>query len=105
MEVSLIWCHAVKARVWPPVVIKVEVSADRSAGLADAVVGSQVNLLVFDAAPQPLDEDIVPPGALAIHADGDGVFDQHTRKGRAGEPAALVRVEDVRFASSDTRHG
>ena len=36
--------------------------------------------------------------ALAIHADGDGVFDQHTRKGRAGELAALVRVEDVRFA-------
>jgi hypothetical protein len=28
----LIWCHAVKARVWPPAVIKVEVSADRSAG-------------------------------------------------------------------------
>jgi len=25
-EVSLIWCHAVKARVWPPAVIKVEVS-------------------------------------------------------------------------------
>ena len=52
--------------MWPPAVIKVEVSADRSAGLADAVVGSQINLLVFDAAPQPLDEDIVPPGALDI---------------------------------------
>ena len=71
-----IWCHAVKARVWPPAVIKVEVSADRSAGFTDAVVGSQINLLIFDAAPQPLDEGIVSPGTLAIHADGDGVFDQ-----------------------------
>src|SRR6476619_4919722 len=62
-EVSLIGCLAVKARVGPPTVVKSEVLADRSAGLADAAVAPQIHLLVFDAAPQPLDEDVVAPGA------------------------------------------
>src|SRR5947207_2900760 len=35
-----------------PVVIEVEISADRAARLADAVIGPQVHLLVFDAAPE-----------------------------------------------------
>ena len=84
----MIGCRAVKALVWSPAVVKVEVTADRSAGLADTVVGPQIYLLIFDAAPQPLDEDVVPPGALAVHADGDAVFDQHASECRAGELAA-----------------
>ena len=55
-------------------VVEVEVAADRGAGLADAVVGAQIDLLVFDAAPQPLDEDVVAPSAFAVHADGDAVI-------------------------------
>src|SRR5438132_7845891 len=84
--------------MWPPAVIKVEVAADRSAGVADAFVGPQIHLLVFDAAPQPLDEDVVPPSPFAVHADGDRVFDQHASECRAGELAALIRVEDVGLA-------
>src|SRR5246127_5896661 len=86
--------------MWTAAIVGVEVSADRVTRVTDAVVGPQIYFLVFDAAPQPLDEDIVPPGALAVHADGDGVFDQHAREGRAGELAALVRVEDIRFAKA-----
>src|SRR4029077_10716609 len=97
-EVSLIGCLAVKARVGPPTVVKSEVLTDRSASLADAVVAPQIHLLVFDAAPQPLDEDVVPPGALAVHADGDPVLDQHASECRAGELAALVGVEDLWLA-------
>jgi hypothetical protein len=41
-EVGFIGCRAVKARVWSPAVIEVQVAADRSAGLADAVVGVQI---------------------------------------------------------------
>src|SRR5438132_13710848 len=84
--------------MWPPAVIKVEVAADRSAGVADAFVGPQIHLLIFDAAPQPLDEDVVPPSPFAVHADGDGVLDQHASECGAGELAALIRVEDVRLA-------
>src|SRR5664279_6599834 len=41
-EVGSIGCHAVKARVWTPAIIKVQVAADRSAGRANAVVGLEI---------------------------------------------------------------
>jgi len=81
-----------------PAIIKVQIAADRSAGLANAVVGLEINLLVFNAAPKPLDEHVVPPGALSVHADGDPVFDHNASECRAGELAALIRVEDIRLA-------
>src|SRR5271169_926298 len=84
--------------MWTTAIVEVEVAPDRCAGLGYTVVGFQIHLLVLDAAPQPLDEDIVPPGALAVHADGDAVFDQHAGECRAGELAALIRVEDLRLA-------
>ena len=64
----------------PAAIIKVEVSADRCAGLADAVVGSQIHLLVFDAAPQPLDEDVVPPGRDRVD------YPSGTKLSRASRP-------------------
>ena len=79
-EVGLIGCRAVKARMRSAAVVEVQVAADRSAGLADAVVGSQVHLLVFDAAPQPFDEHVVAPGPFAVHADGDAVAGEQAVK-------------------------
>src|SRR4029077_20520656 len=97
-EVSLIGCLAVKARVGPPTVVKSEVLANRSASLADAVVASQIHLLVFDAAPQPLDDDVVSPRTLAVHADCDAVLDQQAGERGARKLRALVRVEYLRLA-------
>ena len=57
----------------PTLIVELEVAADRGASFADAVVGVQIDLLVFDAAPQPFDEHVVTPGALTVHADGDAV--------------------------------
>src|SRR4030081_3195257 len=79
-------------------VVKVEIPTNRASCLADGFVGSQIDLLVFDAAPQPLDEHVVPPGAFAVHADGDAVAGEQAGEGRAGELRALVRVEDLRLA-------
>ena len=50
--------------MWAASIVKVQVAADRTARLANAVVGLQIHLLIFDGAPQPLDEDIVPPAPL-----------------------------------------
>src|SRR5216117_3768380 len=58
VEVGLIRCVAVKARMWTAAIIEVEVTADRVPRLANAFVGPQIYLLVFDAAPQPLDEHV-----------------------------------------------
>src|SRR5215208_5942476 len=73
-------------------VVEVEVTADRSAGLADAVIGPQIHLLIFDAAPQPLDEDIVPPSALAVHADRNAVVGEHAGEGRARELRSQISL-------------
>src|SRR3954468_23650251 len=79
-------------------VVEAEIPADRGASLGDRVVSSEVDLLVLDRSPEPLDEDVVAPGTLAVHADGDPVPGQHTGEGPAGELAALIGVEDLRPA-------
>ena len=76
-------------------IVEVEVTANRGAGLGDGVVGLQINLLVFDGFPKALDEHIVAPGSLAVHADGDPVFEKNAGEAGAGELAALIRVEDL----------
>src|SRR3982074_1700389 len=58
-------------------------------------IGVEVDLLVFETAPQPLDKDIVRVAALAIHADRDRVVLQGAGEVVAGELAALVGIEDL----------
>ena len=79
-------------------IIKLQVAADRCAGLADVVAGIEINLLVFDAAPQPLDEHIVPPSPFAVHADRNAVVGEQAGEGRARELRTLIRIKDVRLA-------
>ena len=62
--VGLIGRHAVKARVRAVAIVKIEIPPNRSPCLRHALVGMQVDLLVFHAAPQPFDKHVVPPGAL-----------------------------------------
>ena len=42
VEVGLIGCRRVKARMRPAVIVEVEIAADRRAGLGHAVVGSEI---------------------------------------------------------------
>jgi MFS family permease len=98
IEVGLIRGAVVKTRMWSSSVVKVEIPTNRASRLADGFVGSQIDLLVFDAAPQPFDEHIVAPGSFAVHADGDAVVGKQAGEGRAGELRALVGVEYFRPA-------
>src|SRR5712671_1801230 len=79
-------------------VVKVEISTNRASRLTDGFVGSQIDLLVFDAFPKPLDEHVVSPSSFAIHADSDAVVGENAGKGRTGKLRALVGVEDFRPA-------
>src|SRR5271168_4899315 len=103
VEVGAIRSPRVKARMRAPAVVEVQIPPERASRLADAIVGPQIDLLVFDRTPQPLDKHIVAPGAATIHADRDPVLQQKPRKGRAGEPAALVGVEYFRPAMPSQR--
>ena len=73
----------------PAAVVEGQVAADRAASFADRVVGSEVDLLLFDRAPEPFDEDAIPPSALSVHADGDASLEQHGGELLAGELRAL----------------
>src|SRR5665811_2107497 len=78
-----------------PQIVEVEVGGKLAAGLGNALVSFQVHLLVFDAPPEPLDEDVIHPTAPSVHADPDAVGAQQPCEARRGELRALVGVEDV----------
>ena len=70
-------------------IVEGQIAADPGPGFGHAGIGPQVDLFVFDGPPQALDEDIVPPRALAIHADLDLAGGQHLDEVGRRELAAL----------------
>src|SRR5215468_6449349 len=60
-----------EALVLALVVVEVEPGANTRLGLGHSRIGVEIDLLVFEAAPQPFDEDVVHAAALAIHAYRD----------------------------------
>lgn len=73
----------------PLAIVEVQIPTERSACLANSVVGMQIDLLILERSPQPLDKDIVAPRAAAIHADRDRVLQQQAGECSACELAAL----------------
>jgi len=62
---------------------------------ADGVIRVQIDLLIFDALPESLDEHVISPAAFSVHADLNAVVGQEPRELLAGELAPLVGVEDL----------
>src|SRR4051812_33104561 len=89
VEVGAIRRSRIKARMRALAVVKRQVTADRSLGFCNTVVGPKVDLFVFDRTPNPLAEDVVAPGAFAVPADRNGVVPQQTGERDAGELATL----------------
>src|SRR5271154_3615318 len=80
------------------VVVELKPFADAPARLDHRAIRLQKNLLIFQAPPQPLDENVVQITAPPIHADPNLSPRQLTNKIRAGELRALISVEYVRLA-------
>ena len=55
-------------------------------------------MLVFHRFPKTLYKHVIPPGALAIHTDSNGVVLEILRKRQAGVLTALVGVHDFGLA-------
>src|SRR6516225_4084738 len=84
-------------------IVKAEPGIDASLGLGDRRIGVEVDFLVFQASPQPLDEDIVHATTLAVHANSDLVPFQGAGEVVAGELATLVGIENLETAVADER--
>ncbi len=97
LKVDLIWCVVGKCRVRSSLVVERNVCVSSFPGIADALVGVQVHLLVFDALPKPLHEHVVPPAAFSIHADPGPVVLQRARDSRLvnWQPWSVLKMAGV----------
>lgn len=68
---------------------------DAGLGLASGFERMQIDALVLQTPPQPLDHDVVHPSALAVHRDPYVGPLEDLGELEAGELAPLVRVEDL----------
>src|SRR5437899_9612336 len=84
-------------------IVEADPFADTGFGLATLAIALEIDILMLQRAPQPLDEDIVHPAAATIHRDLDASLSERASEGRAGELAALVGVEDLRLAETRQR--
>src|SRR5450759_1474642 len=82
--------------MWLALVVEIEVAGQGLSGNRNGVVAMQVNFLILDALPQPFDEDVIAPAALAIHADLDAMLFEEADESGTGELAALVRIHNLR---------
>jgi 5,10-methenyltetrahydromethanopterin hydrogenase len=55
-------------------IVEAEVTGQCHARLGAVRIPVQIHLLVLDAAPQSLDEHVLDPAALAVHADSTMIF-------------------------------
>src|SRR5215472_5052792 len=69
---------------------------DSCLGLAPFGIALEVDVLILERPPQPLDEEVVHPTTSAIHGDLDPCARQCTGEGGTSELAALVGVENLR---------
>ena len=83
-----------------PSIVALEPWPDALLQLLDRGLALEVNVLVFEASPKPLNEHVVHLPPLAFHAHGDPQPFEPSRPFRRGELAALVGVEDLRTASA-----
>ena len=74
-EVGLIRSFSVKAGMRSFSIIEaIDVASEWDAGLRYSVVCPQIDLLIFDGPPKPLDKNIVAPSPFSIHAYRDVIF-------------------------------
>ena len=76
-------------------IMETEISSQSINRLRHGLVVIQINLFVFDASPEPLNEDIVQCAAAAVHADPDLALFENSGKSIARELRALISVEDL----------
>ena len=83
--------HAIAERLMKAaLVVENDPIADAGFRLATVAVAFEIDVLVFQRAPDAFDEHVVHPAAAPIHRDAHVSLDQHTGEIRAGELAALV---------------
>src|SRR5205823_10449338 len=74
-----------EALVLALLIVEIEPTANAGFGLGHTRIGVEVDLLVFEASPQPLHKDVVHAPTLSVHADRDPIILQRAGEVVAGE--------------------
>ena len=98
LSVRLVRRPVVERRVGPAPVVEVHPPADSGMGLGAGRELREVDALVLERSPQPLDEHVVHPAALAVHRDANARLREHVGEVDAAELAALIAIADLRRA-------
>ena len=77
-------------------IVEPDVLIRRTLCFFSSAVGAQIDLFIFDNAPEPLDKHIVHSTSLAVHADLDFNRIQYTGEVIIGYLDAFVRSGDLR---------
>src|SRR6185437_964102 len=94
--------HAsVKRAMRPDLIVESHIVCHPLVGVVDSLVGVEIDLLVFQAPPQPFYEDIVEPASRPVHLNLDAVRFQQAREFQTGELTPFLRPT----ISLDTRLG
>jgi hypothetical protein len=83
--------------MWMFGVIKFDPVADHPFGDKAIRHLMQIDRFIFEAAPQPLDEDVVQAAPATAQGDLDICIAQDIRKGSRGKLCILIGVEDLRL--------
>ena len=80
----------------PVAVVVIDPATDAAPSLGAGFECVQIDALVLQGSPEPLDEPIVNPAASSVHGDFDLCIFQLRGEVEAGELRALIGVEDLR---------
>src|SRR6267142_3054611 len=89
------WWSVAQALMEPFPMVKREIARQTVPSVPDRLIVSQIHLLVFYAAPQPLHTHVVQGPTAAIHTDPDASFLQPGRERLTGELDPLVRIKNL----------
>ena len=64
-------CLLVQSAVWAFMVVKTKIACEAAVKRMSIGILPQIDVLIFDAAPQPFDERIIERSATTVHADAD----------------------------------
>ena len=79
----------------PDLIVERQVLCHSLLGLMDGVIGVEIDLLIFETPPQPLDNDVVPPPPGSIHTDLNVMVFQEARKLLTGKLTPLIGIQNL----------
>ncbi len=78
-------------------IVEVDVVAEASIEVRHGLMKVEIDMFVFDGAPETFVEDVVESPATAVHADANARCFQAAGKVQRGDLRTLVTVEDCRL--------